>query len=62
MPSSQLQDPDYKLRHAGKSRAPELPMKRALFGDRGAFCARATTRRKRRGRIARTAIEVRAHC
>ena len=30
MPSSQLQDPDYKLRHAGKSRAPELPMKRAL--------------------------------
>ena len=30
MPSSQLQDPDYKLRHAGKSRAPELPRKRAL--------------------------------
>ena len=27
MPSSQLQDPDYKLRHAGKSRAPELPMR-----------------------------------
>ena len=30
MPSSQLQDPDYKLRHAGKSPAPELPIKRAL--------------------------------
>jgi len=30
MPSSQLQDPDHKLRHAGKPRAPELPMKRAL--------------------------------
>ena len=30
MPSSELQDPDYKLRHAGKSRAPELPMRRAL--------------------------------
>src|SRR6185295_2004654 len=30
MLSSQLQDPDYKLRHAGKSRAPELPRKRAL--------------------------------
>ena len=30
MLSSELQDPDYKLRHAGESRAPELPMKRAL--------------------------------
>ena len=30
MPSSQLQDHDYKLQHAGKLRAPELPMKRAL--------------------------------
>ena len=30
MPSSQLQDPDHKLRHAGKPLAPELPMKRAL--------------------------------
>ena len=30
MPSSQLQDPDYKLRHAGKLRAPELPRKQAL--------------------------------
>ena len=30
MPSSQLQDPDYKLRHPGESRAPELPMKRTL--------------------------------
>ena len=30
MLSSELQDPDYKLRHAGESHAPELPMKRAL--------------------------------
>ena len=30
MPSSQLQDPDYRLRHAGESRAPEFPMRRAL--------------------------------
>jgi hypothetical protein len=30
MLSSELQDPDYKLRHAGESRAPELPMKRTL--------------------------------
>ena len=30
MLSSQLQDPDYKLRHPGESRAPELPMKRTL--------------------------------
>ena len=30
MLSSELQDPDYKLRHAGELRAPELPMKRAL--------------------------------
>ena len=30
MLSSELQDLDYKLRHAGESRAPELPMKRAL--------------------------------
>ena len=61
MLSSELQDPDYKLRHAGELRAPELPMKRSpihVRGDRGALCAGATTRRKRRGRIARTAIEV----
>ena len=30
MLSSELQDPDYKLRHAGESRAPALPTKRAL--------------------------------
>ena len=62
MLSSELQDPDYKLRHIGESRAPELPMNIDVRGDRGALCAGATTRRKRRGRIARTAIEVRAHC
>ena len=61
MPSSQLQDSDYKLRHAGESRAPELPRKRALL-EIAQRCARVTTRRKRRGRIARTAIEVCAHC
>ena len=62
MPSSQLQDPDHKLRHAGKPRAPELPMKRALSEIAQRFARRATTRRKRRGRITRTAIGVRAHC
>ena len=61
MPSSQLQDPDYKLRHAGKLRAPELPRKRALSEIAERFAPELTTRRKRRGRIARTAIEVRAH-
>ena len=30
MLSSQLQDPDYKLRHAGESRAREVPMKQTL--------------------------------
>ena len=30
MLSSELQDPDYKLRHAGELRAPALPTKRAL--------------------------------
>jgi hypothetical protein len=39
MPSSQLKDPEYKLRHAGNSRVPELPMKRAIseIAERFAF-------------------------
>ena len=63
MLSSQLQDPDYKLRHAGESRAPELPMRRALSSEIAErFAPEPQREENEEAGLLEPTIEVRAHC